>query len=143
MSIFILILFKVLVVDGYDSGKNCTVGERTFKSGTFFRHQLHFNVSCEDGKMKVCRSFQHFKNLKFQVVNCLTQRGTKIPLGTLSFPEDGKTYCQFLIIKKFSGFNYTCKDVENAGNAPKLTPINDEKLAEECEHDQSQVSLWF
>jgi hypothetical protein len=56
----------------------------------------------------------------------LTQRGTFIPLGTLSFPEDG--------------FNYTCKDSVKAGKAPKV-PENtaEEMLAEECEAGQSQV----
>ncbi|KAI6190006.1 hypothetical protein M3Y97_00070100 [Aphelenchoides bicaudatus] len=92
--------------------QNCTVGDRTYKNGTYFRHQIHFNATCNNGQIKV--------------VNCLTQRGTTIPLGTLLFFEDG--------------FNYTCKDSAKAGNAPKVLDNAEEKLAEECEAGDSHFT---
>ncbi|KAI6228786.1 Ig-like domain-containing protein [Aphelenchoides fujianensis] len=53
------------------------------------------------------------------VHNCVTTRGTSIPLGTLLFVEDG--------------FNYTCKNRMPAGRAPKLSAHTDDEVAEECE----------
>lgn len=70
---FATLLVLPLCVEGVE--KNCTVGDRVYKSGSYFRHQVHFNATCIDGQIKV--------------VNCLTQRGTKVPLGTLHFFEDG------------------------------------------------------
>jgi hypothetical protein len=117
MLVYVAALFVISFVDAFE--QNCTIRDVTYQHGSYFLHQVHFNATCVNGQIKV--------------VNCLTQRGTQIPIGTLLFFEDGNaSNCKQNILPHL-GFNYTCKDSVKAGNAPKVLEDGDEKLAEECE----------
>ncbi|KAI6227517.1 hypothetical protein M3Y99_01249800 [Aphelenchoides fujianensis] len=105
MNSFALLFLSVFVQTRADEPKECVVEGWLVRDGEFVLVRSHFNASCTNGRLIV-----H---------NCVTTRGTSIPLGTLLFVEDD--------------FNYTCKNRMPAGRAPKLSAYTDEEVAEECE----------
>ncbi|CAD5224674.1 unnamed protein product [Bursaphelenchus okinawaensis] len=101
-------LFSALILlDSYAA--NCVTDQRTYDDGQVWVHQGSFNVTCRYDRIVL--------------VNCITEAGTQIPLGTLNFEENG--------------FNYTCKNISTNGHAPTLfAPLEQVKESEECDRGQ-------
>ncbi|CAD5231808.1 unnamed protein product [Bursaphelenchus xylophilus] len=106
MPAFLWLLFSL--IEQYHA--NCNVNGKIYEEGVFWLHQYYFNVTCYQTKIRV--------------INCLTDLGTVIPLGTLNFEENG--------------FNYTCKNRSANGHAPNLfSPLEQIAEAEECQQGQA------
>ncbi|KAI1720773.1 abnormal cell migration protein 18 [Ditylenchus destructor] len=118
------VVFAVLfALISADRKAGCNFGGQNFKESQVWLHQSFFNVTCIDGIVKV--------------INCVTSRGTRLPLGTHNFQEDG--------------FNYKCKLRARTTNEPVIpstTPqlsteiptVSEDgtEIADECDNGKSE-----
>uniref|UniRef100_A0A7E4VEI3 Secreted protein n=1 Tax=Panagrellus redivivus TaxID=6233 RepID=A0A7E4VEI3_PANRE len=56
----------------------CQIGDHTFNNGEHWMQDKYFNVTCRRGQISV--------------LNCITDKGTYLPVGSLPYIEDGITY---------------------------------------------------
>ena len=112
------------------SSSECTVGDHTFPNGEIWLQNTYFNVTCRRGKISVMFCFSLLStDLFFQVLNCVTDRGTFLPVGTPPFIEEG--------------IKYTCDPVDEPIEflPDDFEGSGEEEISGECEDGKTEYNF--